>query len=60
MGVARDELGKMFGANGYVNYLDPQMPDWARTYYGTSLPRLQEVARKYDPDRVFTFAQGLA
>ncbi|MFS8102418.1 FAD-binding oxidoreductase [Lentzea alba] len=60
MGVARDELAKMFGATGYVNYLDPQMPDWARTYYGSSLTRLKEVVRKYDPDRVFAFPQGLA
>ncbi|MEV6239298.1 FAD-binding oxidoreductase [Lentzea sp. NPDC051838] len=59
MGVARDELGKMFGASSYVNYLDPQMPDWARTYYGASLTRLREVARKYDPDRVFAFPQGV-
>ncbi|GGM72561.1 hypothetical protein GCM10011609_05450 [Lentzea pudingi] len=60
MGVARDELGKMFGATGYVNYIDPQMPDWASAYYGSSLTRLREVARKYDPDRVFVFPQGLA
>ncbi|WP_346133729.1 FAD-dependent oxidoreductase [Lentzea roselyniae] len=59
MGVARDELAKMFGATGYVNYLDPQMPDWAGTYYGSSLGRLKEIARKYDPDRVFAFPQGL-
>ncbi|MFJ8961689.1 FAD-binding protein [Lentzea sp. NPDC102401] len=38
---------------------DPQMPDWANAYYGSSLTRLREVARKYDPDRVFSFAQGL-
>lgn len=57
--VARDELGRMFGAHGYVNYLDPQMPDWARTYFGASLPRLLEVARKYDPDGLFAFPQGV-
>ncbi|MDX8051098.1 FAD-binding oxidoreductase [Lentzea sp. BCCO 10_0798] len=60
MGVARDELGRMFGATGYVNYIDPQMPDWANAYYGSSLTRLREVARKYDPDRVFAFPQSLA
>jgi FAD/FMN-containing dehydrogenase len=60
MGTARDELGRMFGETGYVNYLDPQMPDWQRTYYGHNLGRLRSVVRRYDPDRVFAFPQGLA
>ncbi|MET9633754.1 FAD-binding oxidoreductase [Lentzea sp. NPDC006480] len=60
MGTARDELGRMFGEAGYVNYLDPQMPNWQRTYYGRNLSRLRSVVRRYDPDRVFTFPQGLA
>ncbi|WP_143267346.1 BBE domain-containing protein, partial [Amycolatopsis thailandensis] len=29
-------------------------------YYGESLPRLRRVARKYDPDGLFAFEQGLA
>ncbi|PWK89611.1 FAD/FMN-containing dehydrogenase [Lentzea atacamensis] len=59
MGTARDELGRMFGETGYVNYLDPQMPNWQRTYYGRNLGRLKAVARRYDPDQVFAFHQGL-
>ncbi|WHT16211.1 FAD-binding oxidoreductase [Crossiella sp. CA-258035] len=60
MGAARDELGRMYGEHGYVNYLDPRMPNWQRAYYGGNLSRLQSVARRYDPDRVFAFPQGLA
>jgi FAD/FMN-containing dehydrogenase len=55
----RDGLGTLAGGLGYVNYIDPAMPDWANAYYGANLPRLREVATKYDPDGVFAFAQGL-
>ncbi|HEX6360135.1 FAD-dependent oxidoreductase [Actinophytocola sp.] len=47
------------GGTGYVNYIDPTMPDWAAAYYGDNLQRLQKVAAKYDPDKVFTFAQAI-
>jgi FAD/FMN-containing dehydrogenase len=60
IGAVRDGLGAITGPTGYVNYIDPQMPDWARAYYGDSLPRLREVVGRYDPDGVLAFAQGLA
>jgi hypothetical protein len=53
----RDGLGA--GTTGYVNYIDPEMPDWATAYYGRNLQRLKEVADRYDPDRVLAFPQGL-
>ncbi|HEV7649989.1 MAG TPA: FAD-binding oxidoreductase [Actinophytocola sp.] len=55
----RDGLGSLTGATGYVNYIDPAMPDWANAYYGANLARLRQVAERYDPDGVFAFAQGL-
>ncbi|MFD8496940.1 FAD-binding oxidoreductase [Amycolatopsis sp. NPDC059657] len=60
VGQVRDEIGKMTGPTGYVNYLDPEMPDWAHAYYGRNLPRLRRVASRYDPDGLFAFAQGLS
>jgi len=52
-------LGELVGTGAYVNYIDPGLPDWARAYYGPNLGRLREVARRYDPDGVFSFPQGL-
>lgn len=60
IGRVRDELGREYGQAGYVNYIDPEMPEWPKAYYGDSLPRLRRVARKYDPDGLFAFEQGLA
>ncbi|HEY2061347.1 MAG TPA: FAD-binding oxidoreductase [Amycolatopsis sp.] len=59
IGHLRDGLGPEFGTTGYVNYLDPEMPDWGRAYYGANLPRLRAIARRYDPDGLFSFPRAI-
>jgi hypothetical protein len=53
----RDGIG--LGTTGYVNYIDPEMPDWPAAYYGRNLARLKKVARRYDRGRVLKFPQAL-
>jgi FAD/FMN-containing dehydrogenase len=43
----------------YVNYIDADLPDWASAYYGTNLPRLQQVKTDYDPDDLFNGPQSV-
>jgi FAD/FMN-containing dehydrogenase len=52
-------LAEAGAGGGYVNYIDPALPDWKTAYYGGNVERLEDVAKKYDPDNVFRFGQGV-
>ncbi|MGW1377531.1 FAD-binding oxidoreductase [Streptomyces sp. NPDC002446] len=52
-------LGAQGMGGGYVNYIDPALPDWPQAYYGPNVDRLRSIARDYDPDKVFGFRQAL-
>ncbi|MFF3897286.1 FAD-dependent oxidoreductase [Streptomyces sp. NPDC001812] len=52
-------LGALGIGGGYVNYIDPNLPDWPTAYYGPNLHRLRSIAHDYDPDHLFDFPQSL-
>ncbi|MFI1913694.1 FAD-binding oxidoreductase [Nocardia sp. NPDC020380] len=54
----RDGLGNLTGDTGFVNYIDPGIKNWASAYYGGNASRLRSIAKHYDPDEVFGFAQS--
>ncbi|MEV6769458.1 FAD-dependent oxidoreductase [Nocardia sp. NPDC051030] len=56
----RDGLGELTGNTGFVNYIDPTLKDWGTAYYGGNAQRLRGIAKHYDPDGVFSFAQSVS
>ncbi|MEU9442302.1 FAD-binding oxidoreductase [Streptomyces sp. NPDC048304] len=43
----------------YQNYTDPTLANWKKAYYGDAVTRLGKVKQQYDPQRFFSYAQGV-
>lgn len=57
---AKADLAGPLGGGVYVGYGDPELQDWAAAYYGGNCERLVAAKRRYDPDNLFRFPQGLS
>jgi FAD/FMN-containing dehydrogenase len=54
-----DSLAPHVSRSAYQNFIDRSQPDWPRAYYGQNLERLAKIKRRYDPDALFAFEQGI-
>jgi hypothetical protein len=43
----------------YLNFTDPWLPDWQRSYYAENYRRLESIKAHYDPCDLFRFAQSI-
>ena len=54
-----ERLAPHVSGSAYQNFIDRGQPDWERAYYGANFDRLVEVKRRYDPDGLFDYEQGI-
>ena len=45
--------------SAYQNYIDANLDDWERAYYGANLARLSAIKSRRDPGGLFSFAQSI-
>jgi FAD/FMN-containing dehydrogenase len=52
-------MAPLSSGHSYQNYPNRTQLDFGRRYFGGNLERLVHVKKRYDPDDLFTFQQGL-
>ncbi|MFF4401840.1 FAD-binding oxidoreductase [Streptomyces sp. NPDC001480] len=56
---AHDAMKPYASGAAYQNYTDPTLTNWRKAYYGDAATRLTQVKKQYDPERFFSYPQGL-
>ncbi len=53
------DMQRFLLAQSYVNFPSRDLPQAVQKYYGTNLPRLSQLKRKYDASNLFHFEQSI-
>ncbi len=53
------DLRRFSTGGAYQNFIDPSLKDWRQAYYGENLARLEDIKKRADPERVFSFPQAI-
>ncbi len=48
-----------FSGQAHQNFIDPNLKNWKRAYYGENYERLVQVKTRFDPDNRLRFPQGI-
>ncbi len=55
----REAMEPYFSGGVYVNYVQSELADWQRAYYGEHYAKLRSIKQEHDPGHVFRFPQDL-
>lgn len=59
LGTAHAALRPYASGAAYQNYTDATLTDWRTAYFGDAAGRLAKVKQQYDPERFFSYPQGV-